>query len=652
MTTESAGAAPAPALAELCGPLLMGYMLNWALFGTLSIQLCKSAQNLYYRAFPEDRILIKLLVYAVYLVEIAQTALLTHDAFTIFATGFGDVSGLARVNFDWYTIPVTTGIVSSIGHAFYAYRIYLLSRSYWIPVLIIVVSLTSNISGMVDAGFSRAVGVLPSPHTKEISVLTIWLAGAALTDVLIALAFTYYASYPELYRFDTGFRRTHTLIVKLIRLTIETGALTAVIALIDLVLFLAFPGKPYLFTLGAILPKLYANTMLAVLNSRFVILDGRGHTPDPTHQSFSYRVRQRGLGGTETVSGSATEYRVGEVVFKRPAGVVTISREVFEDREMGELVEMKDVGVPLHVTVTRHRSSPQLPAGSCEAMTSLGPILPRELEKEIFQLAAYCDPLFVPTLELVAWRVKSWVETPQYRIILLSNSLMYPHKERGRLASVPLSLLCDSVRHLFLGYTSLSDSLGASILSTSTGVEDLWLSGPVTSLVLATVAPELKPRRLHCNLTELFAEQPQVNFTHGIFSCLTHVGIFIYGDVVSSWAALAALPCLTHLSFDDESFFLLLPDIVEQCKSLRCIVYVLADSYALDDNDPDLEFAKDLRFVKMVCEKYVLDWQAGALRSEDYWARADEFIRMRRSGEVDATEYIIRTDESKQLRVE
>jgi hypothetical protein len=48
-----------------------------------------------------------------------------------------------------------------------------------------------------------------------------------------------------------------------------------VVALANLILFFAFPGKAYYTTPGFIMPKLYANSILAVLNARFRIVGGR-----------------------------------------------------------------------------------------------------------------------------------------------------------------------------------------------------------------------------------------------------------------------------------------------------------------------------------------------------------------------------------------
>ncbi|KAJ7256226.1 hypothetical protein B0H12DRAFT_519896 [Mycena haematopus] len=307
--------APGLEIAQLSGPVIVGYLLHWGLFGTLTMQL-----YLYYRAFPNDRMPIQCLVYSVYLLEVVQTILMTHDAFTNFGTGFGNISTLRDVHFDWLTVPIMSGIVACIGQTFYAYRVYILSKGWGIPVLIVVVSLLSGVSGILIGIFQHQVGVVPPPHTRKNSVVSaLWLGGAALSDFIIAVSVTYY-----LLKNDTGLRRTHMLIVKLIRLTIETGSLTAVVALANLALFFAFPNRPYFFAAGVLLPKLYANTIFAVLNSRFQIMGGRGSTSldEVSHQSIFANARTGGTTGS------------------RPA-VVTVTREIFSDRELNDLVEMK-----------------------------------------------------------------------------------------------------------------------------------------------------------------------------------------------------------------------------------------------------------------------------------------------------------------------
>ncbi|KAK0495093.1 hypothetical protein EDD18DRAFT_1030588, partial [Armillaria luteobubalina] len=61
---------------------------------------------LYYLAFPNDRQLIKYLVYGIYIVEFVQTMLITHDSFAMFGYGFGDIDTLTDIHFNWFTVPV------------------------------------------------------------------------------------------------------------------------------------------------------------------------------------------------------------------------------------------------------------------------------------------------------------------------------------------------------------------------------------------------------------------------------------------------------------------------------------------------------------------------------------------------------------------
>ncbi len=64
------------------------------------------SSDLYYLAFPKDRQFTKYLVYGIYIVEFAQTMLVTHDAFSMFGYGFGDIEALTDMHFNWLTVPI------------------------------------------------------------------------------------------------------------------------------------------------------------------------------------------------------------------------------------------------------------------------------------------------------------------------------------------------------------------------------------------------------------------------------------------------------------------------------------------------------------------------------------------------------------------
>ncbi|PBK85480.1 hypothetical protein ARMGADRAFT_941693, partial [Armillaria gallica] len=91
---------------------------------------------LYYLAFPKDRKLTKYLVYGIYIVEIVQTMFVTHNVFAEFVYGFGDLIALTDMDFNWFTVPIMSGIVACVGQVFYGYRIFVLSKSQIIPIFV------------------------------------------------------------------------------------------------------------------------------------------------------------------------------------------------------------------------------------------------------------------------------------------------------------------------------------------------------------------------------------------------------------------------------------------------------------------------------------------------------------------------------------
>ncbi|KAJ7132717.1 hypothetical protein C8R46DRAFT_1140630 [Mycena filopes] len=300
---------------QLAGPILLAFSMDWALFGTLTVQL-----YLYYQAFPKDGLFTKCLVYTAYLINLTQVVFVTIDAFNAFAYGFGDYGALTRMAYQGLVAPVFGGIVACIVQSFYAFRLYKFSGSWIVPSILLCGAVGIGITGIIDGVSARATDLskLNMNLPEKIAATTgVMLVGAAIIDITIAACMTYYLA-----RSDTGFRRTHALITKLIRLSIETGIITALMALLILGLFFGLPGKAYYSVPGTFFPMVYANTMFAVLNSRFQILNGRAYVPtSDILMSIPSHLR-------DTVPGTAP--------------VVTITREEFSTpSEAG--VELKGI---------------------------------------------------------------------------------------------------------------------------------------------------------------------------------------------------------------------------------------------------------------------------------------------------------------------
>ncbi|KAK0241077.1 hypothetical protein EDD85DRAFT_733852, partial [Armillaria nabsnona] len=243
---------------------IVASFLHWGLFGTLSVQL-----YLYYLAFPNDKKFTKYLVYGVYVVELAQTILASHDAFGLFGYDFGDFEALTEMRLNWLTIPIMSASSACVGQFFYAYRIFILSRSRIVPIFVTCVSLTSSVGAIITGVYSFQAGDYLKLNNRKTNI-AIWCGGSALCDVVIAICMTYY-----LMRSSTSFRQTRILVTKLVRLVIETGSVTAAVALLNLILFVALPGQSFYTVPALLMPKLYANVIYVVPNSRIRIMGGR-----------------------------------------------------------------------------------------------------------------------------------------------------------------------------------------------------------------------------------------------------------------------------------------------------------------------------------------------------------------------------------------
>uniref|UniRef100_A0A0W0G027 DUF6534 domain-containing protein n=1 Tax=Moniliophthora roreri TaxID=221103 RepID=A0A0W0G027_MONRR len=266
MSDSLTGVQSAMNVAAISGPLLIGYLLHWGLFGALCMQI-----YLYYIAFPNDRAMAKALAYGVYILEVIETGLITQSAYAAYGSGFGNPGALLDLQLTWLAIPIMGAIVAFVGQMFFAWRIHVLSKSLYIPFVVLAFSVTSSTAGIVTGIYALEAGKLNRMNSqKETISASLWCGSSALCDLVIAASMTFYLS-----KIKNGFKRTEAMIRKLIRVTVETGTMTAAIASLCLILFLSFPNTTYYSSISLIIPKTYANTIFVILNSRMQIKNGR-----------------------------------------------------------------------------------------------------------------------------------------------------------------------------------------------------------------------------------------------------------------------------------------------------------------------------------------------------------------------------------------
>lgn len=248
------------------GFILLGVMLNIWLYGFSVVQT-----YLYFVNFRNDKRLMRIFIAVLFIADTLHTALCSHFTYFYLVSNFGDLEVAAVATHTFSADPVLTSAIALMAQGFFAWRIWKLTSQWWVSVVVMV---TAVISFLAAIGTSIGVEIVRkfAEFQKFQVAVILWLACAALCDIIITSALI-----ATLNKSRTGFQQTDDIITKLIRLTLQTGLLTAGVATIDLILFVCSTTTAHLlFNLP--LAKLYVNSLMSTLNARAMLQDRQRYT--------------------------------------------------------------------------------------------------------------------------------------------------------------------------------------------------------------------------------------------------------------------------------------------------------------------------------------------------------------------------------------
>ncbi|KAJ6452270.1 hypothetical protein C8R45DRAFT_1041082 [Mycena sanguinolenta] len=253
----------------LAGPLFVGAVLNWALLGALMVQIYD-----YHSHFrSRDRRPVRILVHFVSAIELVQTGFITHLAWWHLVRNWGKSNDLPWTGI---YIPVLNGLASASVQGFYAWRIWLFQTKslgvFGVRSVVRVSAVVIVLTALTQFAASIWVAVQFQRASRDITHITLirtpaetWLIGSFVCDLLIAVTMVFLLVSV---RRESKTKRTMFVINNLIINTVETGAITAVLALAELILYELSPDTYMHITVEFVLGRLYCNVLLATLNGR------------------------------------------------------------------------------------------------------------------------------------------------------------------------------------------------------------------------------------------------------------------------------------------------------------------------------------------------------------------------------------------------
>jgi hypothetical protein len=268
-------------LSLILGPIVLAVVFNGAVYGTCIIQWYN-----YYTSGYRDPWYTRLLVLWVFFLDTFHTASATYMLWEFVVPNFGKPEIFVHLPWPYPTTPIFICLASVPVQIFLAYRIKGLSHSWPLFIVISTFSLAQGACGFAG-GVLATIDPDPAHFSALIPLANSWISIAVFVDVSITVSLFYF-----LRRSKTGFKRTDSIIERLIRTAIETSSIGAIFCIIDVIVFTTHINTNLHFFFALPQGRIYTNTLMMTLNSRANLREEMNST-----NVNSFNVSGSGSGG-------------------------------------------------------------------------------------------------------------------------------------------------------------------------------------------------------------------------------------------------------------------------------------------------------------------------------------------------------------------
>ncbi|KIY62499.1 hypothetical protein CYLTODRAFT_458936 [Cylindrobasidium torrendii FP15055 ss-10] len=285
LSVATAEAKPMNLGEELMGPMFIGLILNVLFQGVIFIQT-----YLYFahKSHRDRSWFTTVFVSFLLLANVLHTVFIAVDVYLSLVVHYNDPKFLMQQSLVLgHAEPTMTGIISGAVQLFFSWRVRVLTKNLLLGIVMALVSLVSTVAAIATTCIMSTTPNFRNNQAFEFLGL-VWLVTACIADVMITTSLVVF-----LQRHKTGFKHCDALMDRIIRLAIQTGLLTSLCIIVDLITHLVCTGTEDLIC-NFILAKFYTNMLLSSLNARDAWSE-KGTSP--THESFGMSA-PRPISGT------------------------------------------------------------------------------------------------------------------------------------------------------------------------------------------------------------------------------------------------------------------------------------------------------------------------------------------------------------------
>ncbi|KAG1813877.1 uncharacterized protein BJ212DRAFT_1578083 [Suillus subaureus] len=252
------------------GAMMVGGLLAFGLSGCVNMQFI-----VYFRVYFRESWRTKSLVIVIWLLDLSHSALVAVALWDSIIATYGDLSKIDTI--PWCIGPTIelTALITFLVQSFFAYRIYKLqNKKLSVAIPIVALSFARLIMASVTNSEMLKLKSYTTFFQRFSWVFTFGLLLSVIVDIMITTFLCYF-----LRKNRPMFTDTMRIIDTLTFWTIQNGSMTSAAAIATLLCWKIMPSNRIFLGIHFVVAKLYANSLLATLNARKQIWNGKQYTP-------------------------------------------------------------------------------------------------------------------------------------------------------------------------------------------------------------------------------------------------------------------------------------------------------------------------------------------------------------------------------------
>lgn len=241
------------------GALLLGGLVATGLSGVVVVQAI-----IYFKLYPLDSPILKALVLIIWSLDLTHSGLVCAAIWNYLIKDFGFANNINVIPLSLSLTIVFTAILTFLVHCFFAHRIFLLSKRNWYLTMPILLLATFRLcSACATSGEMIQLRMFSLFKAQFQWLFSLGLALSSIVDIQITISL-----FILLQNSRSRSLSLNHILDSLILYTFEIGSLTCAATIVSMICWLTMGNNRIFMGLHFVIGKLYANSLLASLNTR------------------------------------------------------------------------------------------------------------------------------------------------------------------------------------------------------------------------------------------------------------------------------------------------------------------------------------------------------------------------------------------------